>query len=511
MRHGVNRREFIGSMALGAAVTGSTRIAAAETSPKGRRNMTEVDFIDGRWITHSYFLERKVARPSRVSREPVIAPMGAHGSVVPTADGLAMWYSTVQWVPFKGGKTHQTWIHYATSKDGVTFDLPDLGIHEGGNVIIAGNDTGADGKPLTGVRGCSGVCVLDAERQTVPHARARYTAMYRAWVPGMHGGLSLASSSDGLRWTGYAENTLRIGASDTFNNFFYDEKIKRYVAYVRPLIHAGPSHVNRCMARIESEDMIHWGNEQLVLDTDAADALAAGTVNEAKHVDGTPYPRGRNKQYYGLTVTPYQDLYLGLASLYDVVPGTMWIELLHSYDGVTWRREPKREPLIDIGRGKAWDAGLVYYPAAGCPIAIGDEWLIYYAGTNFDHHSKNRSRKDLGEYRGMGAVRLPRGRLVGYAAGDAAGDLITRPFKWTGSGFFLNTDAADGSVEVALCNAGGNPLKGFTRGDAEPIQRDGLRVPVSFKGGAALTSLRGRELRLRIYAKRATVYGFSMS
>ena len=184
---------------------------------------------------------------------------------------------------------------------------------------------------------------------------------------------------------------------------------------------------------------------------------------------------------------------------------------MHSYDGVTWRREPKREPLIDIGRGKAWDAGLVYYPAAGCPVAIGDEWLIYYAGTNFDHHSKNRSRKDLGEYRGMGAVRLPRGRLIGYAAGDAAGDLITRPFKWTGSGFFLNTDAAGGSVEVALCNAGGNPLKGFTRSDAEPIQSDGLRVPVSFKGGAALASLHGRELRLRIYAKRATVYGFSMS
>jgi hypothetical protein len=101
MRHGVNRREFIGTMALGAAVAGATRIAVAETSPKGRRNMTEVDFIDGRWITHSYFLERKVARPSRVSREPVIAPMGAHGSVVPTADGLAMWYSTVRCVPFQ--------------------------------------------------------------------------------------------------------------------------------------------------------------------------------------------------------------------------------------------------------------------------------------------------------------------------------------------------------------------------------------------------------------------------
>ena len=509
MRHGVTRRSFIGSLALGAAAAGPVRRAVTQARPPGEREMTDVDFVDGRWVTHAYFLERQVAQPPRVSPEPVIAPAGAHGSVAPTRDGLAMWYSTVRWVEMGGGRTHQTWIHYATSRDGVTFERPDLGIHEG-NVIIQANDTGVDGKPLTGVRGCSGICVLDAEHQPVPHARSRYTAMYRAWVPGKHGGLSLAHSDDGLRWTGYAENTLRVGLSDTFNNFFYDEQAKRYVAYVRPLIHAGPRDVNRCMARIESEDMVHWGNEQLVLDTDDGDAPAAGTVNEAKHADGTGYPRGRDKQFYGLTVTRHQGLYLGLASVYDVEPGTMWIELLHSYDGVEWRREPKRAPLISVGQDDAWDTGLAYYPAAGCPVAVGDEWLIYYAGTNFDHHSRKRSRKELAEYRAMGAVRLPRGRLVGYRAGVRPGDLITKSFTWTGGELFLNADAANGTVEVAVCNAGGNPVKGFAKSEASPIQADGVRVPVTFRTNASLASLRGRELRLRIHVKRATVYGFSV-
>ena len=508
MPHGVSRREFIGSLALGASVAASgRRIGAVE--PVGERDMSEVDFVDGRWIMHTYFLERKVARPQRVSPEPVIAPAGAHISVSPTDDGLAMWYSTVRWVEVNGGKTHQTWIHYATSKDGITFETPDLGKGRG-NVIIAGDDTGADGKPLTGVRGCSGICVLDAERQTVPHARGRYTAMYRAWIPGKHGGLSLAHSDDGLRWIGYEENTLRVGLSDTFNSFFYDERIKRYVAYVRPMVHAGPQHVNRSMARIESEDMVHWGNEQLVLDTDDGDAPPVGTVNEAKHADGTGYPRGRNKQFYGLTVTPHQGMYLGLASMYDVEPGVMWIELIHSYDGVEWRREPEREPLIDVSQGDTWDAGLVYYPAVGCPVAMGDEWLIYYSGTNFDHHRRNRSRKDLGEYRAMGAVRLPRGRLVGYKAGDVQGDLVTKSFKWTGGELLLNADATNGSVEVAICKASGNPIKGYTQNDAVTIQGDDLRAPVAFKGGPSLASLRGRELRLRIYARNATVFGFSM-
>ena len=142
--------------------------------------------------------------------------------------------------------------------------------------------------------------------------------------------------------------------------------------------------------------------------------------------------------------------------------------------------------------------------------AIDDEWLIYYAGTNFDHHSRNRSRKDLGEYRAMGAVRLPRGRLVGYIAGDVPGDLITKSLKWTGGRLFLNVDGSKGSVEVAICSVGGHPIKGFSRNDAVPIQVDGVRVPVEFNGGASLASLRGQELRLRIYARRATVFGFAM-
>jgi len=472
--------------------------------------MTEVDFVDGRWITHTYFLERKVARPQRVSPEPVLAPAGAHSSVSPADDGLIMWYSTVRWVELNAGRTHQTWIHYATSKDGVTFEKPDLGKGRG-NAVIAANDTGADGKPLTGVRGCSGICVLDAEHQTVPHARGRYTAMYRAWIPGKHGGLSLAYSDDGLHWTGYEENTLRVGLSDTFNNFFYDERIKRYVAYVRPMVHAGPRHVNRSIARIESEDMVDWGNEQLVLDTDDGDAPPVGTVNEAKHEDGTGYPRGRNKQFYGLTVTPYQGLYLGLASVYDVVPGTMCIELLHSYDGSQWRREPKREPLISPGQGDVWDGAVVYYPSAGCPVTMGDESFIYYSGLNFNHHSRIRSRKDLGQYRAMGAVRLPRGRLIGYEAGDAPGDLITKAFKWTGSNLFLNADARNGAIRVAICNAGGRPIKGLSQTDAVAIDGEGVRVPVQFKGGASVASLHGREVRLRVYLDRATVYGLSMN
>ena len=502
----LTRRQFIQAFAAaGAAVPARAALAAA----RKERTLTEVDFIDARWIAHTYFLTRSVTQPARVSDEPIIAPASSPSTIVPTAGGGCMWYSSVRWVKQpKGDKVHQHWIHFATTKDGVTFDRPDLGLREG-NVILQANERDAHGRPINGSAGCKGLCVLDAEASRVPHARARYTGFFLSNPSGSPAGLCLICSDDGLRWRAYPENPLYTGWPDTYNNFFYDERIRRYVAYIRPNFHAGRTHANRCMARIESEDMVRWGNEQIVLDTDDADAPAVGAVNEAKDHDGTEYPRGRNKQFYGMTVQPHQGLYLGFASFYDVVPGTMWIELVHSYDGVEWRREPKREALVPLGAEGAWDAGIVYYPGVGCPFAVGDDWFIYYSGTNFDHHHQIRSRKALGQFRAIGAARLKRGRLIGYQARGEPGDLLTKTFEWQGAALALNADASRGRIRVQVCHPNGHAIKGFSRSDAVPIQTDNVCAPVQFRSSASLAPLRGRQVRLRVFLEDATLFGMA--
>ncbi len=513
-----NRRKFLTGAGVGVLGAVSRPIPAYSAGPlsasssSGASHPNRISLIDERWIHHTYALTRKLTQPERVSVDPVLAPAGAAGSIHPLDDGgYAMWYSTVRWVDIKGGRTHQSWIHYATSTDGIVFEKPDLGIHEG-NVLIKGNQNGADGKPITGIRGCSGFSVLDSKHQKVPHARARYTAMYRSWVPGRHGGLSLAYSDDGLLWTEYSENPVRVGESDTFNNFFYDERIQKYVAYIRPMIHAGPKSVNRSVARIVSDDMIKWEDERVVLDTDDRDAHPVGSINEAKNPDGTGYPRGRNQQFYGITTAPYgNDLYLGFASLYDVEPGTMALEFVHSYDGVDWRREATRQPFISNSGKDNWDAGIIYYPCVGNPLEVGDNWLFYYHGTNFDHHMRNVSREDLGEYRAMGAVKMGRDRLIGYEASEVPGDLVSKSFTLNGKELFLNTDAEVGQVRVSICNEQGNSLKGFTLSDAVPIKKNGVRIPVSFQEGGSLASLEGRQIRLRIYLEKATVFGWEFA
>ena len=152
--------------------------------------------------------------------------------------------------------------------------------------------------------------MLDAKLTPHPKARARYTALYLTNVPS-NGGLHLAYSEDGLHWLAYPENPVYRGWPDTSNNFFYDRRLGRYVLYLRPSqkLHAGPPDVNRLVSRAESDDLVHWHGERIVLDTDARDAPAAGTIT-----DGGPggcYPRGRDRQFYGMNVRPYADCILG--------------------------------------------------------------------------------------------------------------------------------------------------------------------------------------------------------
>ena len=121
----------------------------------------------------------------------------------------------------------------------------------------------------------------------------------------------------------------------------------------------------------------------------------------------------------------------------------------------------------------------------------------------------NRDETLGGEVRlGLGVVK--RGRLVGYHAGAAEGQLLTRPFTLSGRRLTLNVDARGGEVKAALADEEGRAIPGCSMGEAVPIREDGLDVPARWEGRADLTDLVGQRIRLRISAEDAKLYGLSM-
>ena len=542
---------------------------------------TTVDFLDQRWVEDTHCLTRKLNQ-AELLPEPALrhdnvnCPLNAAGTVLRQDDGtFAFYYQTVprckpfslpedtpasvrkKWDEYRG-TLYKYFLHYATSKDGIHWDLPTLGLRKSypmtpaaeivftesedgmvmqwlddtnNNILLGLDETDASGHRLTGTSGVGGgFCIIDAKQTPHPAARARYTALYQ------NGGLCLACSDDGVQWTAYPENPIRVGQSgDTYNTLMYDPRREEYAMFCRPKwSRGGPDP--RAVARIPSQDLIHWGPERIILQTDDCDAPAHGRRQVGDVTDASIYTRGRELQFYGFTPTMYQDLYIGFAVVFDTYASRSWIELVHSYDGIEWRREPRREPFIS-SVPESWNAGGLYFIAKGSPLSV-DGYLYFYAtAVNTLHGWHVVAMKDKGRIRWIAAARIRSGRFIGYATGvDTAfsrpdtpkrrippywldrGMLMTRPFRLNCEHIFLNAKVeAGGSIAVEILSALDAPpasdlaarLEPYRREKANPVPvGDMLRSPVTFRD-AELSALHGETVRLRMHLQKATVYGLA--
>ena len=515
----IGRRAFLKTTALATAAAATSTPPSLASEALGRRlsqpdtrSMSipaggAIDFFDPRTVEHTYFLDRRVTPVTKHASNPLLADCMPKTILPKDGGGFRIWYATRTWLPRQDGKGKRTEhdLCYAESADGVTWEVPELGLKErngsrANNILIKPNDRDAKGEQLTGSGGIEGWHVVDAEQSPMPKARGRYTAMYLSALK-KGGGVCLAHSDDGLRWTGYSENPVFRHWSDTANCFFHDARIGRYVFYHRPMahMHAGIPSANRLMARVESDDLINWDNARVVLDTDARDAAAFSKVRNA---------RGRDKQWYAMLVSPYQDFYLGVAWYLVEVTGYFDTRLVYSFDGVDWRREPGEEPWIAPAEYGGWDAGLI---AGRLPLFAGDENRCYYGGCNMNHSYKMMNDRKSIDY-GLGLATVKRGRLAGYHAPPEAGDkaeLLTRPFLLDKPQLRINADAAKGQIKVALTGETGAAISGCSYADAMPIRQDGLDVPLRWKGSRDLSDLVGKPIRARVKAENAAIYGLS--
>ena len=495
-----------------AALLLAARALVLGGDPVKKPQRTAIEFLDTRVVEHTHFLDRRVTPVRKYEHNPIIADGHSVQTILKEKDGrLRMWYVTRQRIPGHKGSARAYALRYAESTDGIHWTLPKLGLKEfdgskDNNVVLMANDVDATGRKMTGEKGAENFCLIDREQSPAPHTRGRFTALY--------GDGSFAYSDDGLHWTAYPENpTFRPSGSDTYNNFLFDARLGRYVLYHRPHpnIHAGWARANRLVARIESDDLIHWdwSTARCALDTDGRDAPA---VRSKKDPAKRAKARARDKQFYGMTVVQYQDFYLGFAQLLDETrKGWMDIRLVHSFDGIDWRREPNDTPLIDSNpKFGYWDSGLISSIASGTPVAMGDDLYFYYGAFNITHNYTFRTKdKDVKMRIGLGIVK--RGRLAGYHAGDDEGELLTRPFLLDRPRLLLNANAKDGEVRAALAAEDGKPIPGCSKEDCEPIRQNGLDLSIRWKNRADLRDLVGKKIRLRIAARNAALYALQTS
>ena len=458
-------------------------------------------FIDDRFIADSTGVQLVMNPPYRDGRVLLTTDqpwergsvVGVYSSVLKEQDTVKIWYDFRQ--PAASDPWRVLKVCYAEATDGLNFTKPKLGLYE-----VDGSKENAVVLP-----GAIGGCSVWIDPQAAPEHRYKNQAkVYPSAELHMH------SSPDGIHWKKLATLNPGPGGWDTQTVVFWDSAVKRYAMYTRRWVRKKTRLANfRTVRRLESDDLVNWDNEQVVMEADEVDL--------ATHDTGTPQPP---VDFYGADVFPYahaEGVYIMLAQAFwhwqqrsgvdGLGPAGFDVRLAVSRDGKRFQRVGQRKPFIATGPDGRFDSRYVW--AMPHPIRMGDELWIYYVGSNRDHDDEIDAAAHGKHLTGIGRAVL---RLDGFVSADAdyqGGQITTPLIQFSGRRLELNVETSGGGAAfVEILDVENQPIAGFARADAVAVNGNSVRMPVRWLKGSDVSSLAGRTLKLRFHLQDCKLYAF---
>ena len=373
----------------------------------------------------------------------------------------------------------------ATSKDGIHWERPHLGLHEvlgtkNNNVILT--DYCHNFAPFLDKEGTS-----QSER-------------FKA-VAGDNkvGGLVAFSSEDGIHWKAMygGKQVLENQYLDSLNVVFWSEAEGCYVLYGRTW-KSGWSG-KRWIARSTSEDFEHWTSFEEV------HILHQGENVPLEHyyTNGTrPYFRAPHI-YISL---PGQITFGGVLSAEQIktlqIDDPRWPNsrsgggLMSSRGGNTFQRTFMEEFIRPPIGPENW-ISRCNYPASGI-LQTGPAEMSIYVDTHWGQPTRALRRYSL-RLDGFVSLRAP----------FAGGQMLTKPFTFDGNKLSINyATSSRGHIRLQFETPEGQPIEGFALENCQEIIGNEIDRFVVFKNSNDLTALRGKPVRLRMAMKDADLYSF---
>ena len=366
------------------------------------------------------------------------------------------------WLKWKEGR-REFGVCYATSRDGIRWKKPELGIVEfGGNK-----------KNNIVFRAVHGVGVIKDLHETDPQKR------YKAIHP-FRGHTYVWFSPDGLHWK--RQKLPGLDHGDTYNCVFWDPALGKYVLITRHWGGTGAKKKRygggkyRQVSRSESPDFLNWSKAKVVL--------------EGLNTD---------LQIHDMSVFRHAGIYLGLVGLFDTVASRQHVELAWSADTVKWHRICPGTPLIANGKQMGdYDWGCIF---ASPPIFRKDGILLYYGGNN----GRFMSWRD-------GFVCLARLRPDGFAGyeqvaggSNKTASLTTKPVSVVAGSLCVSADVApSGYVKVTILGKDNKQLA-----EGKLIAKTVTDATIQWKDGFSFKKLKGKEIRLRFELRDSKIYSFT--
>lgn len=483
------------------------RLLAADPVDIGSRREL---FVDDVLIDRLSGARRVLHRPTR--REAVFvhdAPWEGSGSgyhtVFRDGDLYRLYYRGSHLEVSKGKLStgrHEPFYCYAESRDGIHWKRPDLGIVEfqgakKNNIILKG-------------LGTHNFTPFKDSNPNVPAAQ-RYKAIGGTQ---REGGLFAFQSADGIHWSLMRKQpVITKGAFDSQNLAFWDPTIKRYRAYWRTFtkgVTTGkvwkPSGY-RAIRTGTSRDFLNWDEQADLKYVDSPPQHLY--TNQVKPYHRAPHiligfptryiDRGWSNSMRALVDAENRKLRASAVRRY----GTAITEglLMAGRDGVTFKRWNEAFLPPGIERKGTWQYGQQYIAwhavETKSTLAGAPNELSLYATENYWHGKGGTLRRYTLRLDGFVSIHAPM----------KGGRLLTKPLVFSGDRLKLNfASSAAGGVRVEIQDAAGKPIDGYALADCEPLFGDSINRTVTWKGGADVSSLSGKTVRLRIQLRDAHLY-----
>lgn len=366
-----------------------------------------------------------------------------------------------------------------TSSDGIHFTRPELGLHDLSR-LVEGYSTNNNVVWMVGVPTHHFTPFLDTNPAAPPQERYKAIARHPKGKE-IGGALSGFISPDGIHWQVVDPDKGFAGPhTDSQNVGFWDPNRQAYACYLR----AGRLQGSRIrdIRFATSPDFRNWTETEMISYTDDR--------REHMYTNGIrPYYRAPHI-YIGTPnrFVPQRTRFSG-----ENKPGINDAIFMSSRDGKRFDRWA--EAFIRPGPGGAAWSNRSYYPTANTVQTSPTELSLYW--------NENTGRPDM---------RMRRGTLrvdgfVSVHSGGTAGELLTRPLRFSGDRLVVNFEtSALGSLRFELTDAAGRPVDGFSFADSEELFGNEIEQVVSWKGGSDLRRLRGQSVRLRVRLHDADLY-----
>jgi len=523
MNHTFPRRGFLQTAAAALAVAPllARRAGAAEAAGPvalgSRRELFVDDFLIDR-LAGGAALRLHHPQPREIALvhdAPWEGSGSGYHSVFKDGGRYRMYYKAWHLDVSKGGvKTdaHPLFCCYAESDDGIRWRKPNLGLHEfkgskANNIVINSGKLGA-------LNVDAGHPAVFKDGNPAATADARYKAFVRSSSPN---GLLPFKSPDGIHWSPMTTEPVltKLGAFDSQNLAFWDGERGEYRAYWR-IFTAGVTTDKewkpggyRAIRTATSKDFLQWSPHTDVKYVDSPSEHLY--TNQIKPYHRAPHlligfptryiERGWSDAMRALPEREHREARAAATLRY----GTAITEglMMASRDGVTFKRWNEAFLRPGIEREGSWNYGHQYIAwhlvETKSALEGAPNELSLYAGESY--WTGNSS-----------AVRRYTLRLDGFVSVNApmnGGELITKPFTFTGGKLSLNfATSAAGGVQVEIQDAAGKALPGFALDDCPALFGDAIERAVTWKHGADVNSLAGKPVRLRFALRDADVYSF---